>query len=65
MGEIGIKIINDNIVKFIPIEILSDTGEGYWINSEFLDKRNMISVIIQGQDFTIDNEKVEVIKKND
>ena len=65
LGEIGIKIINDNIVKFIPIEILSDTGEGYWINSEFLDKRNMISVIIQGQDFTIDNEKVEVIKKND
>ena len=29
-GIIGIKIIKDN-VNFIPIEILSDVGTGYWV----------------------------------
>ena len=33
-GQIGIKIIVNNKVKFIPIEILSDTGNGFWINSK-------------------------------
>ena len=31
-GEIGIKIIDNEIVRFIPVEILSDNGNGYWIN---------------------------------
>ena len=31
-GEIGIKIIENEIVRFIPVSILSDNGNGYWIN---------------------------------
>ena len=65
IGKIGIKIIENQIVKFIPIEILSDTGNGYCIDSKELSANNYISIITQGQDFTIDGEKVTVIKNND
>ena len=62
-GQIGIKIIINNRVKFIPIEILSDTGNGFWINSKSIEKQNKLSIITQGQDFTVDGEKVTIIKK--
>ena len=62
-GQIGIKIIVNNKVKFIPIEILSDTGNGFWINSNNIEKQNKLSIITQGQDFTVDGEKVIIIKK--
>ncbi len=63
-GEIGIKIIMDQKVKFIPISIISDTGKGYWISSEDLMKNDEVSIITQGQDFTLDGEKVNVIKND-
>ena len=63
-GEIGIKIITNQKVKFVPITIISDTGKGYWISSKDLMKNNEVSIIIQGQDFTLDGEKVNVIKND-
>ena len=65
-GEIGIKIIENEIVRFIPVSILSDNGNGYWINvkDEFM-KNSILTIITQGQDFTLDGEKVELIKNND
>ena len=63
-GEIGIKIIKNVKVKFIPINIISDTGKGYWISSEYLTKSNEVAIIIQGQDFTLDGENVNVIKND-
>ena len=66
IGEIGIKIIKNDKVKFVPVIILSDNGDGYWID---LKDNNMeeskISIITQGQDFTIEGESVEIIKNND
>ena len=58
------KIIFDDKVKFIPIQIISDTGNGYWINSKELNKNEYIDIIIQGQDFTVEGEQVEVIKND-
>ena len=55
----------NNKVKFIPIQIVSDTGDGYWINSKELNTNEFIDVIIQGQDFTVEGEQVELIKNND
>ena len=64
LGEIGIKIIEKNKVKFLPIFILSDNGAGYWINMKNNDlEKSKISIITQGQDFTVDGENVEIIKK--
>tara|TARA_B100000963_G_C22545636_1_gene634275 strand:+ start:163 stop:1209 length:1047 start_codon:yes stop_codon:yes gene_type:complete len=65
-GEIGIKIIKNKRVKFIPVYILSDNGDGYWINiKDKYMKNSLITIITQGQDFTVDGEKVEIIKNND
>ena len=64
LGEIGIKIIEKNKVRFLPIIILSDNGAGYWINIKNNDlEKSKISIITQGQDFTVDGENVEIIKK--
>ena len=65
IGEIGIKIISNSKVRFIPVNIISDTGKGYWINSDELKLKENVTIIIQGQDFTVDGERVEVIKTND
>ena len=63
-GKIGVKIIFDNKVKFIPIQIVSDTGNGYWIDSKELNTNEFIDIIIQGQDFTVEGEQVEIIKND-
>ena len=64
VGKIGVKIILDSKVKFVPIQIISDTGEGYWVNSKELNSEKFIDIIIQGQDFTVEGEKVEIIKND-
>ncbi|MEE2695402.1 MAG: efflux RND transporter periplasmic adaptor subunit [Pseudomonadota bacterium] len=64
-GKIGIKIIKNQQVIFVPIDIISDKGNGYWINLKKSNIEDPISVIIQGQDYTVDGEKVKVIKRND
>ena len=48
----------------MPIQIVSDTGDGYWINSKELSTRKFIDIIIQGQDFTVEGEQVEIIKND-
>ena len=63
-GKIGVKIIFDDKVKFIPIQIISDTGDGYWINSKKLNKNESVDIIIQGQDFTVEGEQVDIIKND-
>ena len=64
-GIIGIKIIKNNKVNFIPIEILSDVGTGYWVT---LKKNNgeKILIITQGSEYVMDQETVNFkIEKND
>ena len=66
VGEIGLKIILDGIVKFVPIKIISDTGKGYWIKINDKDLSNEIIVITQGHEYTIEGEIVDFsFKKND
>ena len=54
-GELGIKIIEDKKVKFLSINILSDTGKGYWISDNGLSE---IDLIIRGQEFVLEDELV-------
>ena len=64
-GKIGIKVIENEKVLFEGINILSDTGLGYWIEFEKKSIDREISIITQGQDFTVDGENVNIIKSND
>ena len=56
-GDLGVKIVNDRIVSFFPIEILSDNGKGYWIKN---NNEEELVLITRGQEFVIDGESVEV-----
>lgn len=56
-GILGIKVIeNEDTVKFIPIDILEDSEDGIWVTG-LPDK---IQLIIQGQGFVENNQKVLV-----
>ena len=45
-GKLGIKSVSKNIVKFHPIKILSDSGQGYWIDARqfSLDKLPSLTI---------------------
>ena len=60
-GKLGIKSVNKNIVKFHPIKILSDSGQGYWIDARqfSLDK---LPIINKGHEFTVEGEVVKFLK---
>lgn len=54
-GKLGIRIVDvDNEVKFIEITILEDSEEGLWVT----DIPDQIEIIIQGQGFVEDGQKV-------
>ena len=56
-GMLGIKVIeNEDTVKFITIDILEDSEDGIWVTG-VPDK---IQLIIQGQGFVENNQKVLV-----
>jgi len=54
-GKLGIRIVGNNSkVKFIEITILEDSEEGLWVT----DIPDKIEIIIQGQGFVEDGQKV-------
>ncbi|MBH43311.1 MAG: hypothetical protein CMP25_00780 [Rickettsiales bacterium] len=55
-GDLGIKIIKDNKVKFFKINIISDTGKGFWIKT---NNFNELLLISRGQEFVIEGESVD------
>ena len=57
-GELGIKIIKENEVKFILVEIISDKGNGYWIKLKDNNDLEQILIITQGSEYVIEGEQV-------
>jgi multidrug efflux system membrane fusion protein len=62
-GKLGIKSIYNNIVKFHPINILSDNGGGYWIDARqfSFDK---LPIINKGHEFTVEGEVVKFLEND-
>ena len=63
-GKIGIKTVKDNKVFFLTIEILSDIGNGFWVNSNQNVNFDDFNIITQGHEYVISGEEVKV-KYND
>ncbi len=63
-GQIGIKIIVEQLVKFVPVKILSDLGNGYWVKIDENQMTDGILIISQGQEYTVDGENVNINIKN-
>lgn len=57
-GTVGVKILGpDDVVVFVPVEILENTNEGLWVGG-LPDRVTLITV---GQEFVIEGETVQPI----
>jgi multidrug efflux system membrane fusion protein len=54
-GALGVSIVTDGVVKFVPVQIASDTREGVWV----LGLPNSADVITVGQEYVKDGQSVE------
>ena len=55
-GNLGVKIVKGKKVEFVKINIISDTGNGYWV--EKFGDENVI-LITRGQEYVLTGETVE------
>ena len=63
-GKIGIKAVKNNKVFFLTIDILSDVGNGFWVNSNQDVNFEDFKIISQGHEYVISGEEVKT-KYND
>jgi len=56
-GELGVRVVDAGIVKFVPVSIVADNSEVMWVNGV----SDGTQVIVQGQDFVRDGQKVEAV----
>lgn len=58
-GQIGVKLVDDeDIVRFTPIEIVADDGEGFWIRG----LPNVARLIIVGHEYVVDGQHVNPVE---
>jgi len=58
LGEVGVKTIDENdIVQFIPVEIIEDAGDGFWVRGLPRSAR----VIVVGQEYVIEGEHINPV----
>lgn len=61
-GELGVKIVNDdNLVEFVPVELLSTTIDGAWVSGV----PPMSHIITLGQAFVAIGEEVDPVMADD
>jgi multidrug efflux system membrane fusion protein len=55
-GRLGVRVVENGVASFLPVEVVRDTAEGVWVSGlpESLD------VIVVGQDFVTDGHPLTV-----
>jgi multidrug efflux system membrane fusion protein len=56
-GIVGVRVVDNGIVRFLPVNVLSDDPNGAWITG-LPDK---VTVITVGQEFVSDGQRVEPV----
>ena len=56
-GIIGVRVVENNIVKFLPIEIIEDTQDGMWVSGI----PNLSELIVRGQGYVENGQKVKTM----
>lgn len=57
-GQIGLRAVDgDDIVRFVPIAILAQTNEGFWVSGPEPEMR----IITVGQEYVVSGEKVDAV----
>ncbi len=58
IGEVGVKVIDDdNQVHFMPIDIIEDTGDGFWVRG----LPPTVRVIVVGHEYVVDGQRVNPV----
>lgn len=60
-GQVGVRAVKDGMVKFHPVRVLGDTGNGVWVGG----LPDTLSLITVGQDYVVDGQAVEAIAETD
>ena len=55
-GELGIKIVENDVVKFLLIEIIEDGLDGLWVSG----LPDEVTIITVGQEYVINGQNVNV-----
>jgi multidrug efflux system membrane fusion protein len=59
-GDLGVRVVNgDSKVDFIPVTLVDDEQNDIWVAGLTRDSR----VIVQGQDFVREGQRVVTVKK--
>jgi multidrug efflux system membrane fusion protein len=58
-GNLGVKIVVDEIVKFVPASLVRSDPDGAWLSGFSGDN----DVIVLGQGFVREGDKVEAVTK--
>lgn len=58
-GVIGVKLVKEGLVKFMPVKIIDSNNENLWVTG-LPDQAEIITV---GQEFTVDNQKVNPVRE--
>lgn len=56
-GVVGVRAVENGIVRFFPVQIVSDGPDGMWVSG----LPNKLSVITVGQEFVTDGERVDAV----
>ncbi len=56
-GTVGVRTVVHGLVKFVPVQIISDGPDGMWISG----LPDPVTVITVGQEFVSDGERVEPV----
>ena len=55
-GTLGLRIVTDGVVQFVPVRMLRDTANGVWLTG----LAETADVIVVGQEFVTDGVVVRV-----
>lgn len=56
-GAVGVRVVQNGVVHFLPIQIVSDGPDGMWIAGV----PEHVNIITVGQEFVTDGEKVKAV----
>lgn len=57
-GELGVKVVENNVVKFVPINMVKSDSQGVWLSG----LGQQADIITLGQGFVRDGDRVEVVR---
>lgn len=54
-GVLGMRIAQDGVARFVPVEVIRDSLNGYWVKG----LPDVVDIIVVGQEFVIDGVAIE------